>query len=473
MALRCNTAMCFVRLLRARLLIGVVCCVVNLSAIAQTMATLEVELDSPVNPQAVELPTRSALNTAGIFKSHTFTADDSLLVTNSAGDIVYQWQPQRPRVPASLVKLVTAWLTIDKWGLDHQFYTDFYLHGSQLWVKGYGDPYLISEELDILAPSLQKLLPEGIVSLNIDNSYFLAEKVPGRSSVNDPYNAPLSAVAANFNTAMLQHKQGRLVSAETQTPLTPVARELANKAKIGTKPTRINLRDRQRAQRHFANILLQKLGLNLDRIALDQQLPLGAKFLYRHYNSHKLAALLSGTLEYSNNFVANQLFLLLGQVSPQLPQLDAHATKQTALADTALPIEIQMSFARSSDYAKSRLNQQFNWQSWNLDDGSGLSKQNRLSSLQLNQVLTELKPLKSLLKEYPISLSSGENIVAHAKSGTLNQVHSLAGFIAVGGRQYQFVFMFNRKMPYQYRERLLQELANQLDQQSLAAAQSH
>jgi D-alanyl-D-alanine carboxypeptidase/D-alanyl-D-alanine-endopeptidase (penicillin-binding protein 4) len=454
---------------------AVTCCVASLPVIAQTITELDVELSPAVNQQAPELSPElsasTAVNIVDLFKGHTFTEHDSVLVSDSSGDAVYQWQAQQPRVPASLVKLVTAWLAIEKWGLDHQFYTDFYLRDSQLWVKGYGDPYLISEELDLLAQSLQDLLPEGITSINIDNSYFLAEKVPGRSSVDDPYNAPLSAVAANFNTAMLQLKQGKLVSAEIQTPLTAVARELANNVQIGTKPTRINLRDTLRAQRHFANILQQKIGLKLDNVALDQQLPGDANFLYRHYNSHKLAALLSGTLEYSNNFVANQLFLLLPQVSQQLLSEQSPGSKQLASVGIAPPIEQAMSFARSVEYAERRLTQQWNWQDWLLHDGSGLSRQNRLNGLQLNQVLIELKPFKALLKEYRIRLGSGEIIVAYAKSGTLDQVHNLAGLLTVGGRQYQFVFMFNRKMPYQYRERLLQELANQLDQKNLAAAQ--
>ena len=70
-----------------------------------------------------------------------------------------------------------------------------------------------------------------------------------------------------------------------------------------------------------------------------------------------------------------------------------------------------------------------------------------------------------LLKLYNLKapkVSNINSIYARAKTGTLNGVHSFAGFLTVDQHQYQFVFMFNRKTPYRYREQILQLLADQI-----------
>ncbi|NND00786.1 MAG: hypothetical protein HKN85_11455 [Gammaproteobacteria bacterium] len=376
-----------------------------------------------------------------IFSTEKFTQHDAILISDQTGKIIYQWQPDKALVPASLTKLVTAYLAIDKWGRDHRFITDFFIRGNELWVKGYGDPYLISEELDVIRHALQDKLPNGIKSLHVDSSYFLREPVPGQTSVADPYNAPLSAVAANFNTVMLQRIAGKLSSAEPQTPLTDVAAQVASG--VGSAAERVNLVDVNRAQHHFAELLIAKMGLGIADIHINQALPTDAEPVYRHHNSHPLAEVLRGALEYSNNFIANQLFLLLAQ--------DDEVS--------------QMQFANSAQYVKERLAALMNWSSAVLVDGSGLSRRNKLTARQINQVLRSLEPDKLLLKQYSLDENPGSGLIspkAYAKSGTLSGVHGLAGYLQLNGVQYQFVFMFNRPMSYRYREQLLQKLAQQL-----------
>jgi D-alanyl-D-alanine carboxypeptidase len=59
-------------------------------------------------------------------------------------------------VPASTMKILTSLAAIDRWGMDHRFHTDFYRSADGwLWVKGHGDPYLVSEELDRVAKALK------------------------------------------------------------------------------------------------------------------------------------------------------------------------------------------------------------------------------------------------------------------------------------------------------------------------------
>ena len=131
------------------------------------------------------------------------------------------------------------------------------------------------------------------MEIKLDNSYFDITKVPGSSSVSDPYNAPLSAISANFNTASLIKVKGVVRSAESQTPLTNTAKRVA-KTMVKQKE-RVNLRSSQNAQSNFAELLLaksniQRSRLNTISVHADTLLPAHAKLLYRHVNSANLSA---------------------------------------------------------------------------------------------------------------------------------------------------------------------------------------
>ena len=105
-------------------------------------------------------------------------------------------------VPASTMKILTALAAIERWGLDYRFHTDFYLaDDNRLWVKGYGDPYLVSEELERIAKALKLRGVRRVAGIGTDDRYFdRGVDINGRSSSSDPYNAPVTALAANFNT---------------------------------------------------------------------------------------------------------------------------------------------------------------------------------------------------------------------------------------------------------------------------------
>jgi len=371
-----------------------------------------------------------------LLKAQTFTDDDAVLISDSDGQVLYQWRADQAMIPASLTKLATTYLAIEKWGLEHRFKTQFYIFGTQLWVKGYGDPYLVSEELDLVADQLREHNLTQISSIHIDANYFSKDVVPGRSDVNDPYNAPISAVAANFNTAMLKKTGGQVVSAEPQTPLTATARGLATSIRPGV--TRINLINVDNAQRNFAELLILKLDLVDPQININQTLPTQARLIYQHTNSRSLQTVLQGAMKYSNNFVTNQVFLKL-----------AEDTDTSAL-----------NFNTATRWVRQKLKQDFAWPEAVINEGAGLDRQNRLSAKQIDELLVALQPHQRVLATVP--LSAYPNAVAYAKTGTLDGVSNYAGFINIANRQYRFVFLFNRLVDYRYRDKLLQHLARQL-----------
>src|SRR5687767_8223257 len=78
-----------------------------------------------------------------------------VLVVDEKGNELVAQHVDQPFVPASVTKIVTAWLAMDVLGGDYRFETVFYLDDKRvLYVRGGGDPFLISEELAELAPKL-------------------------------------------------------------------------------------------------------------------------------------------------------------------------------------------------------------------------------------------------------------------------------------------------------------------------------
>ena len=138
----------------------------------------------------------------------TVSAPDSagLLVVGRGGQAVIANHANQPFIPASTTKLVTAWLALYHWGEDYRFRTDFFLDTvtNTLWVKGSGDPFLVSEALNLIAGDLKRRGLQQINSIGLDASLFQPNLVlPGTTCSNNPYDAMPSAIAANFNTVKI------------------------------------------------------------------------------------------------------------------------------------------------------------------------------------------------------------------------------------------------------------------------------
>ncbi len=74
---------------------------------------------------------------------------------DAEGNELVAQNADEPFVPASVNKIVTAWLAMEVLGGDYRFETRFYLDDKRvLYVRGGGDPFLISEELAPLATEL-------------------------------------------------------------------------------------------------------------------------------------------------------------------------------------------------------------------------------------------------------------------------------------------------------------------------------
>src|ERR1700759_2452439 len=88
-------------------------------------------------------------------KVATLASSGLVLVMDAKGNELLAQHADEPFVPASVTKIVTAWLAMEVLGGDYRFETRFYLDDKRvLYVRGGGDPFLVSEELAELAPAL-------------------------------------------------------------------------------------------------------------------------------------------------------------------------------------------------------------------------------------------------------------------------------------------------------------------------------
>ena len=164
---------------------------------------------------------------AGVKEDVAALAPSALvLVMDAAGNELVAQNTDKPFVPASVTKIVTAWLAMEVLGGDYRFETRFYLDDKRkLYVRGGGDPFLISEELAPLATALVAAVgKEPITGIVLDASYYPANlRIPGIENTGESYNALNSALAVNFNTVNAVRSGNKVRSAETQTPITPLA----------------------------------------------------------------------------------------------------------------------------------------------------------------------------------------------------------------------------------------------------------
>src|SRR3954467_6901970 len=125
-----------------------------------------------------------------------------VLVMDEKGNELVVQNADKPFVPASVTKIVTAWLAMEVLGGDYRFATRFYLDGNRvLYIRGGGDPFLISEELAQLAAQLVAAVGKTpLTGIVLDASYYPDIRIPGIEDSGEAYDALNSALAVNFNT---------------------------------------------------------------------------------------------------------------------------------------------------------------------------------------------------------------------------------------------------------------------------------
>ncbi len=331
-----------------------------------------------------------------------------VLVMDETGEVLVAQNADQPFVPASVTKIVTAWLALEVLGGDYRFQTRFYLDGKRkLYVRGGGDPYLISEELAQLASELIAVIgKEPLTGIVLDASYYPSDiRIPGIEDSEAAYDALNSALAVNFNTIHAVRKGKTVRSAEEQTPITPLAISQFG-ARVRQGRARISLTQDPAVGLQYAGELIAafigRAGGSLKGKISTGTVPDGLEAVYVHRQSRSLAAILKGLLLGSNNYIANQVFLEIG----------GHRLGGPVSLEKSLKVANEM--LAKHDLANSI----------HLEEGSGISRDNRFTARGLAQLLHLFKPHATLLR-------SGDG--ALYKTGTFSGVRTLAGYADTSG----------------------------------------
>ncbi len=354
-----------------------------------------------------------------------------VILHDENGRELFSYNPDNVLIPASIIKILTSIVAIELLGEDFKFKTQFFRNqNGDLAIKGWGDPFLISEELDLIARALKT---KGLTKINAvfldDSAFSIGFTVPGTSQTLNPYDALNGALVVNFNTLMIgKNRKGAVYSAEKHTPLTPLAIIKGRQLKAGTEE-RINLTDKPKESLQYTGELftafLQKqnisvLGKEIKQTIVDNSWNL----FYTHYGSRSLHLIFEGLMKYSNNFIANQIFLVTGGEK------------------TGYPATLEKSQQVFKAYVKNK---------WNMtsdqilvDEASGISTRNRMTGTTMMRIMEHFRTNGFLLAK-----KKGVRV----KSGTLTGVYNYAGYFETNQGLRPFVIMTNQRK--NYRDKIL------------------
>lgn len=346
------------------------------------------------------------------------------LLTDKYGKVLVSKNVSNPLIPASILKIVTALAAISSLGEDYKFQTHFYYnsHNSNLYIKGFGDPLFISEEInkatELLASKLKKEKIPTINNIILDHSFFEENiNIPGRSDTLNPYDAFQSALCANFNTVFFKTDTAtnEIISAEEQTPLLPIFKQKIMATNLKSGRITLSRKESLTYPGYLVKYFLKKSGINTSGQVLTGITDKNEE-LFLIYNSEKtLLEIIQNLLEYSNNFIANQLLLTMGAQA------------------SGAPSNLEKSISAINTY----LSDNFQNLQIKFVEGSGISRENQVSSENMIKILIQFMPYHSLLRK---------DDKGFFKTGTLSGIRTKAGYIIGKDKSlYPYVIMINKK----------------------------
>lgn len=411
--------------------------------------------------------------------------DTIYAVSLTQGDVLYQRDIDKPVIPASVAKLLTTYAALKKMKPTATFKTVVYARGpikdgklgGDLYLKGGGDPGLVSERMWMM---VNELVRSGIRSItgNIiaDSTFFDEEKTPDsrpKYLKDQAYNAPIGALSFNFNTTTVYVKPGEtpgvppLVYTDPENSYIDVVNQ-ATTGKPGSRNTinasrtefvkgdigdtvllRGSIPLDSRELHFYKNIVNPALytahmfrtfweqrGLKMTGNVMEGQVPANAR-LVLEFESLPLWHTVWGMNKFSNNFVADQVLKKLGAEAwgPPGTRQKGVVAMQDALEDIGIPKG-----------------------SYEMQDGSGLTRGTKVTSRQIVTILNAIHKDFSIAPEAMASLSiAGEQGTLRnrfpnstiqnelrAKTGTLDGVYSLAGFVpSADGELIAFAIILN------------------------------
>lgn len=376
--------------------------------------------------------------------------------------------------PASTMKLLTTYAALDLLGPAYTWKTEAWLDGElkdgvlhgDLVLKGYGDPKFTIEQFWLwLAELRARGLREIRGDLVLDRSFFELPPHDPAAFDNDPlraYNVGPDALLLNFNTLRLRYlPEGDRLNVVAEPPLEGVRLDnrLAPRPVGGCDdwedgivvqpdgdsvvlqggyPGECGEREHNlSAMPHsrYVDAVFRSLWKELGGTLRGKQREGGASGAARLFSTHRsepLGSVIRDINKYSNNVMTRQLFLTLGAAE-------------------------RANVARSTQAMADWLQKQgLDFPELVLENGAGLSRSERISAAHLAQLLQHAAAhryraeLQSSLPILGVDGSVKKRLKgspaashAHLKTGTLEGVKTLAGYVRSQGGEWVVVFFIN------------------------------
>lgn len=386
------------------------------------------------------------------------------VIEADTGRVLFNHNAERPLKPASNMKVITSAAALSALRPEYVFNTVFMASArpaadgvvrGDLYIKGYGSPGLVGEQWWLMA---REIRARGITrvegDLVGDDTWFDSRDRPeGWPSANEDafYNAPVSALSADFNAITIVVRPTN-EGAAPEVFLTPFSSFFKVVNHAVTRGARSNLRVGRLFSEGQNTIVVEgnissrsapsvsyrsveqptlyalaafreaaaKEGITIKGITRRGTAPEGGVRIYEH-ESRPLSELVRTMNKMSNNYMAESFLKTLGAESAGPPG----TTEKGAAA--------VMSFLQKlgADTTGLRIN-----------DGSGLSHEDRLTASSLAAVLLDMYRDFESYPEFMASLPIGgvdgtldRRMVGgpaqrriRAKTGHLNGVSSLSGY---------------------------------------------
>jgi len=402
------------------------------------------------------------------------------VVDFETGRVLMEKNPNVPLVPASTMKVLTSAAALSTLKPDFTFVTQVLVEESggasvgNVYLKGHGDPYLVSEQLYALTREVRdKGLQEVKGNIVVDDSYFIPgqpldenEKLGHRA-----YHAPYSALSANFNSVKIVVHPGPSAGTPARVIIDPLSEYAAVTGNVqtvkGPKPAELEITKGSNSQEHeeisvrgtigvqapaksryvnvdspalytggvFKEFLLRE-GIRVMGRVVRGKVPDSAE-LYLQFNSHPLATMVYWLNKFSNNFMAEQISLAMGAYVYGEP-----GTREKGLS-------VMRKFLIDSGVDETH---------FSLSEASGLSRNNRVAASALVRVLRRtardftcspelmasmgISGVDGTLKEKLNDPDAKRRV--RAKTGNLRGVNAMAGYgLSPEGRALVFAAIVN------------------------------
>lgn len=436
-------------------------------------------------------------------------ADVSVTVRDRvSGEMVYDYNGQTTIKPASNMKLLTTAAALDVLGKDYRFNTTLYTSGKMsngvlkgdVYLKGQGDPTLSFEDLQQFA---EELKAQGINKIDGrivgDDKWFDDDLLTPGIWVGDEsyyYAAPISALTTSPNT---DYDSGTIIVEATGTAVG----ELPS---INVTPHIGDLQivnEAQTVEAGKTNTVTIERMYETNQIVISGNLPVDKTkkewVTVKHPTTHTLtmfqAVLDEAGIEYSKE----KLFRAATPKSAQLVAMKQSMTLEQLLipymklsnngiADILVKTMGKVKKNEGSTTAGLEVIREYgksinlNMADWQFEDGSGMSHENRVSSLAVSELLYKVQGedwFNTYFTSLPVAANTDRMVggtlrnrlkdpltagKVYAKTGSLTGVSTLSGYLeASSGQSYIFsVLVQNKSGTSSTIDEIVKEIAKEL-----------